>query len=98
MTNQTQVQWALANDGRTIHQGGKVVASIIERAHAQQIVRAVNSHDDLLAALEAVEVQLDNLLIDAAQGGPEMDSWARQRVRETLDIIEPALALARGED
>ena len=53
MTNQTQVQWALANDGRTIHQDGKVVASIIERAHARQIVRAVNSHDDLLAALEA---------------------------------------------
>jgi hypothetical protein len=63
MTNQTQVQpWTVdsAPERYYVSRGSEVIAEADTYEYAQQIARAVNSHADLLAALEALVGMVEN--------------------------------------
>jgi hypothetical protein len=62
---------------------GNLIADIVDREHAALIVRAVNSHADLVAALEIIAND---------------DGYAGVRTAEFKAIARAALAKVKGED
>jgi hypothetical protein len=64
--------------------------SPLERVNATHIVRCVNAHDELVAALEECNAILER------ERGIEADAWQR-RIGRACEQICAALAKAKGE-
>ncbi len=66
------------------------------RTHdAAFIVKAVNNHETLVAALEYALPVLEASLQDAIKR--DLDSWAVTDVRQRLEDVRKALAAAKGD-
>jgi len=69
-------------DGNTVTAGGEDVCICVSDTHAELIVRAVNSHDQLVGACEA--------------GRAALLAGDGHSARIALDFIEAALTKAKG--
>ncbi len=74
--------------------GGSFSVSTLD-AHAQQIARAVNHHDALVAALERLANQLPDCLLDWM--APAVSNSNVSAIRQARDEAHAALAAAKGE-
>lgn len=76
----------------------EVLTEADARANAEFLCRAVNAHDELVAACGAALVPLAILVIDEATNGPirEICPELRESVRAAHDAILAALAKATG--
>jgi hypothetical protein len=75
------------------------VAHVSGDADAAFIVRAVNSHHDLLAALEAATAWLEDLVCEKAINGDSAAQaiWEDGVFTADLDAARAAIAAAKGE-
>ena len=65
------------------------------QANTDHIIRCVNSHDGLLAALKAARGYLTNAAIDLQTGVPKKTALAT--VEGGIGLVSAAIAKARGE-
>jgi hypothetical protein len=94
-------EWRVGDAGHTIFgppngtPTPEVIASVERREHAQLIVRAVNAHDALLAALKDERDAL-NIWVTAMKHGIPSDVLEGMYI--SLSKIETAIALAEGKE
>lgn len=103
MTKQTTTPWACQQVGNNIDivdTAGRVVAEVHLRApdarsreEAQLIVRAVNAHDDLVAALRGLVLEIE----DRESSEQRMFMFCEE-VADQLAKARAVLARAKGEE
>jgi hypothetical protein len=84
----------IAHTNRVVYGGEELVSEAEARANAELIVRAVNAHDDLVAALKGAESILwmaESYAEAGGSGGPEMREYA-----PVAEMIRAALAKAKS--
>ena len=76
--------------------GGHLIAESIAPRNAEFIVRACNSHDQLVAALDAMVKRIEYYSSLADDARPNIEQWEYTEGSSDMERARDALAAARG--